>query len=506
MIASYLDDDEAHCGHPNLCRYNMTEKKLLSFAEFLIAEVPGMSKYSTSFQGGQLIKFEYPKDWYVLAEMCMHYYRTDPIVSNTLNKIVDVGLRGYYLNRGDCSDEEIKVYNSVTDLLILNLKELVLEYLLSGLVVPEVIWHEVPGDELDSGLSGNYIVPEVLWKRDPSSLELKKTPIPNRVNVFAVPSDDDIQFIRNKGVYPDGTEDKETYQLLKQQYPEYVRAIRAGRIKFKLEDSHLIRRKPLDDSPYPTPYLLPALERLDHKRNLQKMDYAIAARVIAAILLFRMGSDDYPLTEDDHDQVLKLKQQLLWRGHIENPERLFQLFANHTLQIDWITPDVSALLDDKKYDAVNLDILFALGFPRILLTGETARTGTSTPEFALLSAAETIKSIRDAVMSWPKEVYKQMREKNNFKNIPYSAFEEIRLYDISKIIMISDILYQRGAISKSTFAKLGGFDFEHVELPARVHEDKLIKTAGITEFPLLPYSENPPVEKKGDNDPKAAKE
>jgi hypothetical protein len=476
----------------------MNETKLYAKAEFLKANVPGLGDYSAGLDKSTVVKFQFEKNWYKLVEAAQHFYRTDPIVSNTIDKFVDISMKGYYLARGDCTDEEYLVYSSVNKLMLQNLQELALEYYLSGLIVPEVAWHSA-GD-LHPDLSKPYIVPETLWKRNPLSLELKQTPIPNRVNVYAIPSDEDILFIQQKGVYSDGTKDKETYELLKREYPEFVRAVQKGEVRFKLEDPHLIRRKPLDDSPYPTLYLLPAFEPLEHKRNLRKMDYAIAARVIAAILLFRMGSDEFPLTEDDDDQVLALKSQLTWRGLVAEPERLFQLFANHTLQIDWITPDVAALLDDKKYDAVNMDILLALGIPRIVLMGEVARTGTSHPEFALLSIAEALEALRDTLSSWSTRVYKEMKDRNGFINLPIPTFEAIRLADLAKIIEIADILYQRGAIAKSTLARLGGFDYENVELPMRVEETERLKSLDLDEFPLMPYTATPPTQ-GADNNP-----
>ena len=47
--------------------------------------------------------------------------------------------------------------------------------------------------------------------------------------------------------------------------------------------------------------MYPALEPLKHKRNIRRMDYSIASRVISAIQLIKLGNDDFPVTEDDED-------------------------------------------------------------------------------------------------------------------------------------------------------------------------------------------------------------
>lgn len=471
-----------------------THTKLAS-AEFLhTGEIPGMGLWSSGMGRDTIDKYQFPKDYYKIVNLCNHYYRTDPLVSNTLNKIIDIGFKEYALDRAECSDEEYFVYSNANAKMVMHLRELGLEYALSGLLVPEVTWTTKAGNKIHPSLPPNkpYKVPEVLWVRDPSSLKLRKTPIPNKVIINVVISDDDIQFIQNKGIYPDGFEDKETYEMLVREYPNFVKAVEDGEREFKLDNPFLIRRFPLKDSPYPNPYLLPILEALEHKRNLRKMDYAIAARVITAIMLIKIGNDEYPLTEDDDDIVENLRKQMRYRNTSDNIERLFQLFANHTVDISWIMPDVAALLDNDKYESVNTDILFGLGFPRIVLVGETARTGTSQSEYALLSPAETIKSIRDTTLIWADEVYRRMKDRNSFENLPKAGFSEIRLYDLEKLMNVANLLYERGVLSRTSLARLGGFDFENIELPMREHELTLFENTELPEYPLMPFTNQAP--------------
>lgn len=480
----------------------MTKNLFIAQADHTSATIPGMSRYSSGQSDKSLDKYQFPKDYFNIAEICYHFYRTDPIVSNTINKVLDIGFKDFALHRKQCTDEEYKVYSSINSTLVMNLRDLGLEYMLSGLVIPEVTWTTKQGSEIDPELPPNkeYKVPDVLWKRDPFSIRLRKTSIPDRVVVTVIPSEDDIYFIKNEGVYSDGIEDKETYELLKQQYSDYVRAVKAGKTEFKLDNPHLIRRNPLPDSPYPSPYLMPVLEPLEHKRNLRKMDYAIAARVITAIMQVKMGSDEFPITSEDDEAVMELRNQFKWRYTGSNFERLFQLFTNHTIDILWITPDTSALLDDSKYDSVNLDILFGLGFPRIMLTGETAKTGTSQAEFALMSPGETIKAVRNSVLSWPTELYREMKERNSFVNLPEPMFSELRLYDLAKLMEVADLVYQRGALSKKTLANVAGFNFEDVELPQRVLEQEWFEDADLPEYPLMPFDANPDESSDEDND------
>lgn len=470
----------------------MTEEKKIAHvavASFDDNVIPGMDMWSSGQDKSYLDKFEFPKDYFKVIKLCNHYYRTDPIVSNTINKILDIGMKDYSVQQRNCTDEEYRVYASINDNIMWHLRELALEYLLSGLLVPEVVWGEKTGKEIHPDLppEKTYEVPINLWKRDPETLKLRKTPIPNRVMVSVEPSDEDVEFIRNNGVYSDGTKDKETWRLLWENYRAYVLAVKRGVTVFPLENPFVIRRNPLPDNPYPTPYLIPVLQALEHKRNLRKMDYAIAARVISAIMLIKIGNDDFPLLEDDDDIVTEIRKQFRYRYAGGNIERLFQLFTNHTVDISWIMPDVKALLDESKYEAVNLDILFGLGFPRIILTGETARSATSQAEFALLSPAETIKSVRNSLLPWVDYLYEEMKDRNNFTNLPSAAFSEVRLYDLSKLLEVADKVYERGALSKTTLARLAGFDFENAELPQRVKEQEWFKKLDIDEYPAMPF-------------------
>jgi hypothetical protein len=358
----------------------------------------------------------------------------------------------------------------------------------------------VKGSEINKKSRRNYNLPIDLWHRDPQSIEIKKTPLPNRLAVFVTPSEEEIFFITNEGEYPDGTEDKETYKLLLEEYPDFVAAVKAGKTKFKLDDPMVIRRYPRSGKPWPTPYLTPALELFLHKRNLRKMDYAIASRVISAIQLFRLGNDEYPLTEDDEDIIDELKSQMMWRSLQGNIERVFQLFSNHTLEIDWITPDVTALLDEGKYRSINEDISIALGLPRIVISGETLRSGTSSASVAMLPPANSIDFMRKQLLEFPRALYKEIKDRNKFKGIPEPYYPPIRLSDMRDLTEMGREYYDRGVISKTGWGEFAGLNF-NTEIERMALEKDRTEELGLNERPDVPYSPSPgKVEKnEGDN-------
>jgi hypothetical protein len=341
-----------------------------------------------------------------------------------------------------------------------------------------------------------YFLPNEIWLVDPGLLSLSFKPLSTDVEVWMHIPDNIRKFISSGGKRADGSVDKETYDKLTKQFPEFVSAIKAGKSQILLEDAYIIRRRPKVFDPYPTPYLLSALESLTFKRNLKKMDYAIASRVIGAIQLIKLGNDEYPLTEDDEDQLDDLKSQMLWRSKAKNIDRVFQLFANHTLEIAWVYPDTEAMLNQGKYEAVNQDIFNALGIPRILVSGETLRSATSQAEFAMFSPAETIDRVREHILEFIEDLLDEIKERNNFKNKVKVYFEELRLYDLEKLAQVAVQLYQNNAISLTSLAGVAGYNFEN-ELEKKANERELMKEFDVPEFPALPFSPQPQVPGQG---------
>jgi len=468
----------------------ITEKKLYA-ATFVKEPTPMNTAWSLKGGTASLIdKMIVPGNYRELVEMCRFFYEHDGFAYTTVNKNVEIGINGYSLNQGTCSEKELAIYSYVDSKMQEFLEEAALEFLVSGLVIPEVEWGPVSGTEIDPKYRRQYQLPTNFWHRDPLSIDMRKTPIPNKLSVFVDVPEEDVWFILNNGVYADGTEDRETYEELKKQYPSYVRDVKRGVRKFKLDNPTVIRRYTKSGSVWPTPYMTPALELMMHKRNLRKMDYSIAARVISAIMLFKLGNDEYPLTEDDDDVIEDLKTQMLWRGMSGNVERVFQLFSNHTLAIEWITPDVKALLDEGKYRSVNEDILIALGLPRIVVAGESSRSGSSNAEIAMLPPTNTIEAMREQLLVFPKAVYREVQRRNGFKGIPEPYYPPIRLQNLSELIEIGRGYYENGIISRTGWAEMGKIDFG-VEMQRIAAERDQMEALGLEEYAPVPFSPKP---------------
>lgn len=441
---------------------------------------------------------------------CKFFYKKDPIASTVINKLIDIGITEIKIDKTGLSANEYRIISALKDSLQDFAEEMAIEYLLSGLVVPEITFARVTKDVLKFYGIKKYETLELpisMWVRNPATVKINKA-FMDKPSYYVMIPDDLIFFIMNGGTYKDGTKDEKLYSELLAYYPEFVAQVRNGTREILLNNPYIFTRRTTTDSAYPIPYLDSALEAMKHKRNLRRMDYSIASRVISAIQLFRLGNDEYPVTEDQQDQFDSIKQQMVYRdGSGMDIERIFQLFAPHTLSVEWVFPPVDALLSEKKYAEVNQDIIYSLGFPRILITGESERTGTSDPEIATISPARTMETFRRKIIFVLNSVVNSVLEKNNLKGTTSVEFKPINLRTFVDFINALSKLYDTGNISRTSFAEAFGYDIEE-EAELRADERKLFVDLGIEEFNQQPFSppasgnnkdtqpENPPAEEK----------
>jgi hypothetical protein len=433
------------------------------------------------------------KFWDIINE-CRFYYKRDPIASTVLNKLVEIAIDDLQLEQKQLSDNEFRLFEQILPTLLNFIEKCALEWLISGLVIPEIKYNLINEDEVKKlGIKkkSTLELPTKMWVRDPTTVRIKSPLIGGEVSYFVVLPEELITFIQNEGDYGDGTSDVDLYNEIMKDYPEFVDAVKEGNKEILLKNDLVVRRKVISGTELPIPYLYSALESLKHKRNLRRMDYAIAARVIGAIQLFRLGDKEYPITEDDQDAFDDIRQQMTWRNTDgKDIEKIFQLFANHTLQIDWIMPDASALLDEQKYSQINQDIFFSLGFPRILTTGETERSQASNPEFAVISPTKTMENMQEKLIIILKDIVYNISKRNEFKGVPEISFGRINLNKLDDFTTAWVQLYETGNLSRDTFVGAFGYDFEE-EINRRKEEEDYMEELGVPSFAPVPYSNQP---------------
>jgi hypothetical protein len=426
---------------------------------------------------------------------CRFFYKTEPLVSTVIDKLVEIGINDLTFAKGKLSENELRVFTALKPRLLEFAEQMAMEYLLSGLVVPEIGYSRVDKDFIFSlGVKkiSSLELPDSMWVRDPTTIKIKSTLLADRPSYFAKVPTDLIAFIKAKGKYPDGTKDEVLYKEMVSQFPDFVEAILKGETEFLLEQNNIFRRRYTSDNPYPVPYIQSALESLHHKRKLRRMDYSIIDKIISAIMHIKVGDKDFPITQSEEDQeyVESIASQLRMRGKNEQVlERIFQLVTNHTVDISWIFPESATLLNVEKYNDINQEILFGLGFPRVLITGEAQKSGTSDSEIATLSPLKTAEGFRRKITEVLQGICLEVSKRNKFSSVPTVSFTAINLHKFQTFLEGLRMLWDTASISRTSLGQQFGYDFD-TEVIKMEEEMNTLRDKGLSEFGVTPNSKN----------------
>jgi hypothetical protein len=390
------------------------------------------------------------------------FYRYDPIASTVVTRIADMSitqLKNRKINALSKTkvDETTKLFfDAIAKQLKPIIRQAALEYLLHGMAIIDYQYERVKGKDISDGLTNKrYQVPAKMWIRNPDTIKLRKRAYGTDRQVFLEIPEADKVLIALEGQTGDGLKDVEMYKFLIKNAPEYVAAIRDGESYFELKDVKPIFRKLTSYDTYPTPYLTAALGPLQHKTYLKQMDKSIASRAIEALRHISVGNDDFPASDEDIEDVRKVLNSNTSTG-----ERVFNLFTNHTVEIKWIFPDITVLINETKYVEPNSDIFMALGFPRVLTTGETLRSNSSDSNIAFQGPRAVLDDIRESILTWIEQLYAELAEINGFNSYPTPYFAPIVTADYTALIQFAVDALDAGAISRDDIAQLYGTDFD----------------------------------------------
>jgi hypothetical protein len=437
-------------------------------------------------------KLVIPRNYHSVLKMCYDYYQRGGIITTVINRLQEFTVTDIRNGERKKTTDDANYYfdavlRRTPSKLMRFLNNGTLEFFLSGMLVPRIEYTELRGRDISPDLKSGKVYKMPVFDWYPPMLTYIEWVGWGKRNFYIKVPSTDIRLIRSKS----GKLVKDQQlklQLYETQFPQYVNDIRNGADKIQIPDPAYILRKETSYTPYPTPYLYNVLEPLTYKQQLRRMDFAVASRIINAILLVQEGSDNFPLTEETSENLDELKNQILARAN--NPrlmERLFILFSNHTTKLQWITPDVSAMLNQDKYREVNEELSEGLGFSRVLITGEArAGIGSEVSTWALLPMMEQLRS---ELIDWVTIQYEQLGLMNGFRNPPVPVFKPIKMQDAVKTAAVFAQAFKEGNLSRTTRDDMLGIDFDdEIELM----KDELDLMKGMPPFPPMPYSAPPP--------------
>lgn len=387
------------------------------------------------------------------VKKCRFFYENDTIAGTVINRMVDISNTALK-NKHRKSTKESKAYfDAVARIITPMIKSIPLSYMLDGMAIPEYRVDKVLGNRLDDNLGRTrYVIPKAIWVRDNMSITLVKSPLGGRIPYLTL-SKEDIQFVRDKGK-PDRIEE---YEELERLYPDYILAVKSGQYKFRINASPIYRKLTTYNT-YPIPFLRNSLEALTYRRRLKQMDRITSDRVINALRQISVGSDEYPADDDDISAT---------KAAIEaqtNQESLLNVYTNHTVKIQWIIPDMTHLLDERKYSEANGDVFMGMGFPRLWAVGENEKSNTSDNKLASVGPISTLEDMRTDIIVWVKELYAYLAEANGFLTFPEPYFAPINTADAKDLLQYAAQFVDNETISRDLVARIFGSTYEDEQL------------------------------------------
>lgn len=207
----------------------------------------------------------------------------------------------------------------------------------------------------DISLTSNVKIPVRYTILDPNIIDFVSSGIVNNQNYQVVIPKSEVQAILQHF-----KQDPQALGALPSEFQEAIKKYSGGKngvtgdlvIVLKPENLIVLHRKKQPYEPCAMPFLAGIFDDLEFRQELRNMDKAVS-RVVARILIHvKVGNDKYMPAPAALDAM---------RNKLANPSTSTYLVTDGTVEVNQYFPDIGAMLDPKKYAAVNSDIITGLG-------------------------------------------------------------------------------------------------------------------------------------------------
>lgn len=223
-----------------------------------------------------------------------------------------------------------------------------------------------------------------------------------------------------------------------------------------------------DWTDWAVPALFPALRALSFKDCLRAMEIKACNSVINSIYLFKLGDIEKGMpAEDEHFERLA--------DMLQSPGQTMNIIWNEAIDATVVQADVTAILDPKKHESADRDILTALGVPEVLLGGKGGNFSNSF--IGVAAVLERLESARSVVAQWMMGEMKLVADAMNFRKLPMIKFGKTSLRDQKTEQQFIKDLLDRNVISNETALREAGLDPE-IEIAKKKDEKSLTKKGG----------------------------
>ena len=268
---------------------------------------------------------------------------------------------------------------------------------------------------------------------NPADIQLGGTAAFHAGSYYKVMSDYELERLKN----PRTEEDAQVLNGLDEKTRKLIKQKKISSVIVELDKTKVtgVFYKKQDYEPFAVPMGFPVLEDINWKAELKKMDMAVSRTMQQAILLITMG------TEPDKGGVNQKNLQAM-QSLFENESVGRVLIADYTTKADFIVPNISALLDPKKYEVVDRDI--QLGLNNILV-GESkfANQNAKVDLFVSRLAQGRKIFLNEFLIPEIKRVAKEV----GFKAYPTPRFDKISLKDNTNLLRIYGRLIEVGVLT-----------------------------------------------------------
>lgn len=420
------------------------------------------------------------QDIYKQIELCRKLYTWEGIIGTVLDMYVDLSYGTMKVDgiKGNKKAQKLvehlfrnvnKSGNNVVTGLEYLLRSIALEFYICGNVFIYSKWSNVVIEEL----KGKYKLPMNITTLDPMIIDIPRESVQfgNKV----------IQILRDR-VFSDKFATREQKEKMMKHMPTKIRNRFGKDYAIELDPyyTYHIKRKGSMYGGWGIPYLTRSFSAIASKYRLRTLDNATIDGLINSITIFKIGDKELPETWSQ-------SRLMAFSRLIRNPAASMLFVWTWDIDVLHIGPSGDILNFSDRYKDADSDILYSLGAPAALMTGQGERAGDVWA--SILFLMERLEEERHHAKAFVEDMILKVFEQNNITGL----IPTIRLIKpkVNKDEIRNIVLgyYDRGLISKETADEEAGYDIVS-ETEKRTEEAKEMDKVMVQ--PSLPYTTNNP--------------
>lgn len=209
-----------------------------------------------------------------------------------------------------------------------------------------------------------------------------------------------------------------------------------------------LKRNGNHHNPWGVPFGTKAMNSFADLHRKREMDFSVIEGVIRRILLFKIGTDEYPASQARINQFLNL---------LANPQSTFTIAATHDVTHEDISPNTDILDYEKKYEHEIVRILVSLGVPPVLL----GIKGSTDPEIEVSAFAESLREPQQVIARYFEIIMQKIISQNpQFAGIKPRVTMSRANINISAYMTTMRDIYYTGNMSHKTYLESIDIDYE----------------------------------------------